>query len=56
MVTNMPHRKTASIGAMRLFILSVSGSALPIPPQDPHINPCWFERRHLGSSFLIAQA
>lgn len=29
----------ASAGAMRLFILSVMGSALPIPPQEPHNKP-----------------
>lgn len=30
----------ASKGAIRLFIRSVRGSALPMPPHEPHISPC----------------
>lgn len=40
--TNISKPKTvprASIGAVLLSILSVNGSALPIPPQDWHISP-----------------
>ena len=46
----------ASKGATRLFILSVNGSALPMPPHEPHRSPCWFFLRQKGSSFFLAQA
>lgn len=29
----------AKMGAALLFIRSVKGSAFPIPPHEPHINP-----------------
>tara|TARA_R100000656_G_scaffold124050_1_gene101381 strand:+ start:1402 stop:1593 length:192 start_codon:yes stop_codon:yes gene_type:complete len=39
-ITNSETIKIAArIGAIRLFTLSVIGSALPMPPHDPHNKP-----------------
>lgn len=33
-------REIANRGAIRLFILSVNGSAFPMPPHEPQSSPC----------------